>query len=91
MTDYLHPSRQLKLAIYTQCQARMSYYVLVDIREWLYIFIAAHRIHTHPPPPPAKTPLAIINDMISIIRQMQNLGLTARKFLLSTSCTLAVN
>jgi hypothetical protein len=48
-----------------------------------YIIIISKGIHTHPPPPPVKIPINLVEDLQSIINEEDVLNLTARRFLTS--------
>ena len=48
-----------------------------------YIVIISKGIHTHPPPPPVKIPVNLVEDLQSIINNEDLLNLTTRKLLTS--------
>ena len=45
--------------------------------------IISEGIHTHPPPPPVKIPINLVEDLQSIINNEDLLNLTARRLLTS--------
>jgi len=55
----------------------------VNLETCPYIVIISKGIHTHPPPPPVKIPINLVEDLQSIINNENLLNLTARKFLTS--------
>ena len=69
--------------IHKECQVKFYCITPVDLEKCPYIVIISKGIHTHPPPPPVKIPINLVEDLQSIIIGEDLLNLTARKFLIS--------
>jgi len=52
----------------------------LDLHRNPYIIFVSKGIHTHPPPPPVKTPQQIANDITEIIKATSTINLTAGKY-----------
>ena len=69
--------------IHKLCQVKFYCITPVDLMKCPYIVIISKGIHTHPPPPPVKIPINLVEDLKSIINNEGLLNLTARRFLTS--------
>ncbi|OJJ78431.1 uncharacterized protein ASPGLDRAFT_182657 [Aspergillus glaucus CBS 516.65] len=52
-----------------------------DIQKCPYFLFTSHGIHTHPPPPPTKTPLDILEELRRIIQDIKDPDMTTGSFL----------
>jgi hypothetical protein len=54
------------------CTATFNIMIPSDLEAFPYYLFTSTGIHTHPPPPPAKIPGEIADEISYIIRDMQN-------------------
>lgn len=54
------------------------FHVLVpdDLTATPYILFTSHGTHSHPPPPPNKPPQEMVEEILDLIRRLQEPGLT---------------
>src|ERR1044071_6403770 len=71
------------LIIHKPCQVRFYCITPVDLEKCPYIVIISKGVHAHPPPPPIKIPINLVEDLKSIMNDENLLNLTVRKFLTS--------
>jgi hypothetical protein len=69
--------------IHKPCQVKFYCITPKDLEKCPYIVIISKGIHIHPPPPPVKIPINLVEDLQSIMNEEDILNLTARKFLTS--------
>lgn len=48
-----------------------------DIQKCPYFLFTSHGIHIHPPPPPTKAPLVILEEIRKIIHEIRDPDMTA--------------
>ncbi len=58
------------------CSVEMAFIVPDDIRIYPWVFLFAKGYHTHPPPPPTKTPQEIFKAITTLMRGHNLLTLT---------------
>ncbi|PKY51330.1 hypothetical protein RhiirA4_546495 [Rhizophagus irregularis] len=69
------------LIIHKPCQVRFYCITPLDLEKCPYIVIISKGVHAHPPPPPVKIPINLVEDLQSIMNDENLSNLTARKFL----------
>lgn len=74
----IHPQGAGKMQKMT-CNVRFRIYIPEDLEACPYAIFLSTGIHTHPPPPPNKPPQLIMDEILDLIRRMQNPDLTLSK------------
>jgi hypothetical protein len=59
------------------CNVKWNIYIPFNQTLFPYILLTSHGIHTHPPPPPKKTPRAILNGIFNVLQKVDDPGLKA--------------
>lgn len=70
------------------CSAVFSYFIPYNLQEHPYILFTTCGTHSHPPPPPTRTPLDIINELNVVLDQAKRPGITAGQLLSSVENAL---
>jgi hypothetical protein len=65
------------------CDVQFNQFIPIDLGSTPYIIWVSHGKHSHPPPPPTKTPEQYLNEILGIIRRINDPSLT-----LSMKCIL---
>lgn len=75
-----HPQGQGKLE-HRDCSVEFYILTPVDLDEHPYLLFTSVGKHEHPPPPPSKTPVEIMDQVIKLIQDMNEPSMTLRKHL----------
>ncbi|OQD70543.1 hypothetical protein PENANT_c255G11182 [Penicillium antarcticum] len=60
----------------TDCTVQYHWLVPVDLTTTPFYAFLSRGIHSHPPPPPARPPQAILLDLVTLVRSMNTRSLT---------------
>jgi len=63
------------------CSVKFYSYVPTNLQDHPYIVIISKGVHSHPPPPPTKTPVDIVSELQKIINNENVIDLTMRRLL----------
>lgn len=74
-----HPQGYGKL-IKVSCDVIFEYIIPIDINKTPWILLVSTGIHSHQPPPPVKTPIAILNGLIKVIKRLSSPVITNSKY-----------
>lgn len=55
-----------------KCQVAFNIIIPENIERCPYFLFTSHGIHMHPPPPPTKTPLILLEDIRRIIHEIRD-------------------
>lgn len=58
------------------CKVKWNIYIPFNLEQIPYILITSHGIHEHPPPPPRKTPRAIVEGILDVLKRINDPNLT---------------
>lgn len=58
------------------CQVSFRILIPLDLDQCPYAIFLSTGTHCHPPPPPSKAPEVIIDEILDLIKRMQNPELT---------------
>ncbi|KAF1970941.1 hypothetical protein BU23DRAFT_570211 [Bimuria novae-zelandiae CBS 107.79] len=81
--DVDHPQGKGKL-VRVLCGVTFNIIIPFDLQECPYYLFTSHGIHSHPPPPPTKTPEALTQEIVALIRRANDPSLTVATFLKSS-------
>lgn len=76
--DIAHPKGPGQIKTIT-CQVKWNFYIPKIRTDNSFILITCHGIHSHPPPPPKRTPVEIINGLIQVLQKINDPSLTKGK------------
>ncbi|KAF1978953.1 hypothetical protein BU23DRAFT_191377 [Bimuria novae-zelandiae CBS 107.79] len=80
--DVNHPQGKGKL-LKVGCGVQYDIIIPIYVSQSLHYIFTSHGIHTHPPPPPTRTPEALTQDIVSLIRRVNDPSMTVASFLKS--------
>jgi hypothetical protein len=83
--DVNHPQGKGKL-VRMECGVQFDIIIPVHVTPGAQYIFTSHGIHTHPPPPPTRTPEALTQDIVSLIRRVKDPSMTVGMNLLATQC-----
>ncbi|KAE8376985.1 hypothetical protein BDV26DRAFT_222318 [Aspergillus bertholletiae] len=63
----------------TKCSVKYHWMIPVDLQTCPFYIFTSFGIHTHPPPPPSKAPVAIMEGIFKVIQEMREPSLTLSK------------
>lgn len=61
------------------CNVQFRLFRPKDLSRCPYIIWTSHGIHSHPPPPPSRTPTELVNGLLQLIHRIQDPALTTGK------------
>jgi hypothetical protein len=70
------------------CGVEFNFLVPIDLDTTPYVIISSHGRHSHPPPPPRKTPQELMEGVLEVIKRLQSPTLNLCKFLSKTFAAL---
>lgn len=73
--DVSHPSGHGNLVIYP-CEVEIDILIPEDLKATPYYLFTSRGVHTHPPPPPHRTPEAVTKEIAALVQRMSNPTLT---------------
>ena len=62
--------------INAKCNVAFNIMIPEDIQKCPYFLFTSHGIHIHPPPPPTKAPLVILDEIRKIIHEIRDPDMT---------------
>lgn len=62
------------------CQVSFRILIPLDLDKCPYVIFLSTGTHSHPPPPPSKSPEIILDEILDMIKRMQNPELTLSKY-----------
>jgi hypothetical protein len=81
-----HPQGQGKLEKMS-CQVIFNIFRPVDLQSTPFIIWVSTGRHTHPPPPPSRSPRQYLNEILKVIQQMRDQDLiSSTLFLIACYC-----
>jgi hypothetical protein len=82
--DVSHPVGPGRL-VHVGCTVQFHIIIPVDLQRLPYFLFTSIGVHTHPPSPPVTPPAQIANEILGLIKRMQDPGLTVCKLLKTRS------
>lgn len=61
------------------CSVKWNIYIPFDPIRVPYLLLTSHGTHQHPPPPPRKTPKAIVDGILEVLKKINDPDLTTGK------------
>jgi hypothetical protein len=60
------------------CEVKWNFYIPIDFTI-PFILFTSHGIHSHPPPPPKKTPQDIVQGILDVLKRINDPNITLSK------------